>query len=53
MADEKEKAAKNKKVNKMTAADIETKLAELKSAQGGLQSKYAQTLARRKKALGK
>jgi hypothetical protein len=53
MADEKVKAAKNKKVNKMKAADLETKLAELSSTQGGLKSKYAQTLIQRKKALGK
>ncbi|MDD8027429.1 MAG: hypothetical protein PHI34_13060 [Acidobacteriota bacterium] len=53
MADEKAKAAKNKKVNKMKAAELETKLNELKTTQGGLQSEYARTLIRRKKALGK
>ena len=53
MADEKEKAAKNKKLNKMKAADLDTKLNELKTSQGGLKSKYALMLLRRKKALVK
>ncbi len=53
MAETTEKAAKNKKINKMTAADIETKLNELRTAQGGLKSEYAQMLLKRKKTLGK
>lgn len=53
MAETTEKAAKNKKINKMTAADIETKLNELSTAQGGLKSDYAQMLLKRKKTLGK
>ncbi len=53
MADEKEKAAKNKKLNKMKAADLETKLNELQTSQGGLKSRYAQMLLKRKKTLGK
>jgi ribosomal protein L29 len=53
MAETTEKAAKNKKINKMSAADIETKLNELRTAQGGLKSGYAQMLLKRKKTLGK
>ncbi|MCX6560308.1 MAG: hypothetical protein NTZ26_07315 [Candidatus Aminicenantes bacterium] len=53
MADEKEKAAKNKKLNKMKAADLDNKLNELKTSQGGLQSKYAHMILQRKKTLGK
>ena len=34
MAETTEKAAKNKKINKMSAADIETKLNELRQAMG-------------------
>ena len=53
MADDKAKAAKNKKLNKMKAADLDTKLNELNTSQGGLKSRYAQMLIQRKKTLGK
>jgi hypothetical protein len=53
MAESTEKAAKNKKINKMSAAEIETKLTELRTAQGGQRSTYALMLLKRKKALGK
>ncbi len=53
MAESTEKAAKNKKINKLSAAEIETKLNELRTAQGGLRSVYAQMLLKRKKTLGK
>ncbi len=44
-------AAKKKKINKMTLAEIETKLEELKKSRGGLTSKYAQQLGHRKNTL--
>ncbi len=52
MAEEKveqnqEKAKKGKKTNKMTLAEVEKKLEEIKSAQGGLSSRYAKELIRR------
>jgi hypothetical protein len=47
-----EKAPGNKKINKMTPAEIERKLNELRVSQGGLRSKYAQHLLKRKKILG-
>ncbi len=43
---------KNKKINKMTLAEIEAKLGAIQQAQGGLVSSYARQLIRRKKALG-
>ncbi len=43
--------AGNKKINKMTLAEIEAKLNELKTSQGGLKSRYAQQLLRHKKTL--
>jgi len=42
---------KNRKINRMSLASIESKLEDIKTAQGGLESKYAQQLLRRKKAL--
>lgn len=48
-----EKAAKRIKINKLTSAQIEAKLAAVGSAQGGLRSRYAKQLQLRKKALGK
>jgi len=48
-----EKAAKNKKINKLSLAEIDLKLNELKTSQGGLQSRYARQLQLRKKALAK
>ena len=55
MADPKEgeKTAGNKKINKLTPAEIEAKLAEIKTSQGGLKSRYARQLLQRKKALGR
>jgi hypothetical protein len=53
MADEKQdNAPKRKKMNALTLAEIEAKLAECKEKQGGLVSKYARQLLARKKALG-
>jgi ribosomal protein L29 len=48
-----EKAAKRKKVNKLSAAEIDAKLNELKTSQGGLRSRYARELLLRKKAIGR
>lgn len=42
---------KKKKINKMTLAEVEAKLEEVKSAMGGLNSKYAQQLILRKEHL--
>jgi hypothetical protein len=41
----------NKKINKMTLPEIEAKLNELKTSQGGLRSRYARQLVLRKKIL--
>jgi hypothetical protein len=43
--------AAKKKINKMTLAEIETKLKEIEGTMGGLKSKYAQQLLHRKKIL--
>ena len=43
--------AKKKKINKMTLAEIETKLEDVKIKMGGLDSKYAQHLILRKNYL--
>mgnify|MGYP001247270658 FL=1 len=52
MADEKaETTKKRKKMNTLTLAEIEAKLAECREKQGGLISKYARQLEARKKAL--
>jgi hypothetical protein len=53
MAEEKEEQAqekpkRGKKINKMTLAEVENKLAEVKNVQGGSASRYAQELAQRK-----
>jgi len=48
-----EKTVKNKKINKMTAAEIDATLNELKTSQGGIRSRYARQLQLRRKALGK
>jgi len=42
---------KKKKINKMTLAEVEAKLEEVKSTMGGLYSKYAQQLILRKEYL--
>ncbi len=56
MADEKttdtqEKRAKNKKINKMSLAEIEAKLEEIKGTMGGYSSRYARELLRRREIL--
>jgi len=43
--------AKKKKINKMTLAEVEAKLEEVKSTMGGLYSKYARQLILRKEYL--
>jgi hypothetical protein len=50
---EQNKAERNKKINKMTLAEIDAKLNEVKVAQGFLRSRYAKQLLQRKKALAK
>ena len=42
----------NAKVNKMTVAEIDAKLNEVRATQGGLRSRYAKQLLLRKKSLG-
>jgi hypothetical protein len=44
-------SSKNKKINKMNLAEIEAKLEEVKSSQGGLASKYAKHLLLQKKTI--
>ena len=44
-------AQKRKKVNSLTLAEIEAKLAACREKQGSLRSKYAKQLLARKKAL--
>jgi hypothetical protein len=46
-----ESGPKKKKVNQLTLAEIEARLAECQEKQGGLVSKYARQLLARKKAL--
>ena len=46
-----ESSSKKKKINEMTATEIESKLAELKEKQGGFTSRYARHLMIRKKQL--
>ena len=46
-----EAPAGNKKINEMTIAELDAKLAEVQEKQGGLTSKYAQQLLLRKKSL--
>jgi len=48
-----EKAAKTKKINQLSVSEIDAKLNEMKTAQGGLRSRYAKQLILRKKAIGK
>jgi hypothetical protein len=50
---EEKKAPGRKKINKMTPAEIDARLNELRSAQGGLRSKHARQLFLRKKILSK
>jgi hypothetical protein len=52
MADQTEGGGpKRKKMNALTLAEIEAKLAECREKQGGLVSKYARQLQARKKVL--
>lgn len=56
MAEEKteqaqEKTKERKKINRLTLAEVEKKLEEVKSAQGGYSSRYAQNLLRRREVL--
>ena len=52
MADETtDSTPKRRKMNSLTPAEIEAKLAECKEKQGSLTSKYARQLLARKKAL--
>lgn len=46
-----EKSRRNKKLNKLSLAEIEKKLEEIKSSQGGLSSRYARELLRRRDIL--
>jgi len=48
-----ESSAKNKKINKMTSAEIEAKLEGFKTTPGGMQTKYAQHLLQRKSSIKK
>ncbi|HNQ79792.1 MAG: hypothetical protein PHF93_06915 [Acidobacteriota bacterium] len=48
-----EKTAKRIKINKLSVSEIDAKLNEVKTSQGGLGSRYARQLLLRKKALGK
>ncbi len=56
MAEEKteqseEKAKRNKKINRMTLAEIEKRLEEIERSMGGHSSRYARELLRRKEIL--
>jgi hypothetical protein len=46
-----EKAGSGKKINKLTLAEVEKQLEEIKSSQGGHTSRYARELLRRKQNL--
>jgi len=46
-----EKKQKSKKINRLTLAEIEAQLEEIKKTQGGWYSRYARHLLERKKAL--
>jgi len=50
---EADKEQGNKKINKMTTAEIDAKLNTIKTSQGGLRSRYAKQLFQHRKALGK
>ena len=45
------KADRNPKINKMTLAQVEKRLAEVQASQGGLLSRYAKQLIRRRDLL--
>ncbi len=46
-----EKTKRNKKINKLSLAEIEKKLEEVKSSQGGFSSRFARELLRRRDIL--
>jgi len=48
---DKESGSKSKKINKMTLAEVEAKLEEIKGKQGGLSSRYALQLLHKKSLL--
>lgn len=50
-AEDQKKEGHNPKVNKMTLAQIEKKIEEVQSSQGGLMSRYAKQLLRRRDLL--
>ncbi|MCJ7589423.1 MAG: hypothetical protein MUQ00_16235 [Candidatus Aminicenantes bacterium] len=50
-AEDQKKKGHNPKVNKMTMAQIEKKIEEVQSSQGGLMSRYAKQLLRRRDLL--
>jgi hypothetical protein len=45
---DKESGSKSKKINKMTLAEVEAKLEEIKGKQGGMDSRYALQLLHKK-----
>lgn len=45
------KSNKNKKINRLSLPEIESRLEEIKKAEGRWQSRYARALLARKKAL--
>lgn len=51
MADEEEKPAKNKKINKMTPAEIDAALKKTEEHMKGMTSQYARALQARKAEL--
>ena len=50
-AEKPEGAKSNKKINKMTAAEVQAKIEDIKSKQGGLRSQYARQLLHKKDLL--
>ena len=48
---DKEKSSKNKKINRLTLAEIETQLEAIKKAEGNWHSKHARQLLARKAVL--
>lgn len=48
-----ENASKRKKINRLTAAEIEAKLEQLKGTPGGMQTRFAQHLLKRAAVLKK
>lgn len=50
-SNEEAKESKNKKINKMTLQELEDALKKTKESQGGLYSRYAKELLKRKEVL--